>query len=118
MAIELAECLSCKGGLILNPSTGKVENCPTCHGIGLTTPETICHCGRSCADVQDKLYYCGNPECLKALKESKRLDSYRSEVWQRPHTSYTPTSRAAVTQPSFYDDPQDPEFAAWRDFVH
>lgn len=108
MEMELSECPGCRGGEVLNPSTGKVEACPTCHGIGVTTPGLICQCGRSCADADGEFYFCGNADCLKALKESKRLDSIRSTGWSRTPATFQPNRATAHGNVDWYNDGQFP----------
>lgn len=70
---ELAECGNCKEGLTLDPSNGKTVACEICNGLGIITPGLICHCGRSCADMDEDIPFCGLLDCFKALKEIKRL---------------------------------------------
>lgn len=62
-----AFCVMCREGLVLSSSTGRVENCPICHGSTVVTPENICYCGKSCLLEKAGHSYCGNEECYKGL---------------------------------------------------
>jgi len=65
---EMQPCAMCKGGYLLNPSSGKITLCDFCMGYGEVDPTKICACGRAAIKRIESYATCGRDECLRDFK--------------------------------------------------